>query len=196
MNLYSAAITLFLVMDPIGNIPLFLSVLKNVEAKKRKRIIFREMMIALAILLVFLFFGKSILAGFQISQPALRLSGGVILFLIALKMIFPSSAQEGEEADAEPVVVPLATPLIAGPSAMAIVTLFSVQHPEKMGLWAAAVLISWSVSSVILISSDFLRKLMGDKIIKAVERLMGMILTTMAIEMILAGIAAFLQGLS
>ncbi|WP_020611633.1 MarC family protein [Sediminispirochaeta bajacaliforniensis] len=196
LTLYGAAATLFLIMDPFGNIATFLSVLASVPQRRRKKIIIREMLIALVILMLFLFFGKYILEGMQITEPALSISGGTILFLIAVKMIFPTGGGgDRQQPESEPIVVPLAVPLVAGPSAMAMVILFSTQAPEKILLWLLALLIAWSLSALILISAETLSKLLGPRAIKAIERLMGMILTTMAIQMLLSGIASFVSSL-
>ena len=214
MTIYTAAITLFLVMDPLGNIPVFLSVLKNCPPHRRVRIIAREMVIALAILTVFLFFGKYILSSLDISGPALSIGGGVVLFLIALRMIFPpransshstpngGTAEPGEHQFAaghgvaangeEPLLVPLAVPLVAGPSSMAMVILISTQYPERMLTWFVSLLIAWLAGSLILVSSEFLRRHLGHRVIIALERLMGMLLTTVAVEMLLRGIDAYL----
>ncbi|MBN2323542.1 MAG: NAAT family transporter [Spirochaetes bacterium] len=196
MNIYTAAITLLLVMDPFGNIPLFLSLLKDVSSKRRRTIIIREMCIALAVLSVFLFFGKYILSGLDISEPALGISGGIILFLIALKMIFPKrNTSDDRQDETEPIIVPLAVPLIAGPSSMSIVILFSTQHPKKLLSWSIALIAAWAVCLCILLLSDLMSRLLGTRILKAIERLMGMILTTMAVQMLLRGVQKFIGGL-
>ncbi|MDH5717415.1 MAG: NAAT family transporter [Spirochaetia bacterium] len=197
MSVYSAAVILFLVMDPFGNIPAFLSVLNSVDRKRRKRVILREMLIALFVLTVFLFAGKYILTGLQISEPALSISGGIILFIIALKMIFSIQFHwhNGGE-DEEPLVVPLAMPLIAGPSAMAMVILFSTRYPEKIWLWFAALIAAWSMSCIILLMSDIIFKFFGSKFMKAIEKFMGMILTTFSVQMLLNGIKNFIQTLN
>lgn len=199
MTITSAAITLFLVMDPLGNIPIFLSLLEEIEPRRRLRVIIREMIIALAILVGFLFFGQYVLAALHISEPALSIGGGVVLFLIALRMIFPradSSTEHDARADhvpgQEPLLVPLAVPLVAGPSAMAMVILFATQYPGRLLSWLVALLIAWFVSSVILLSAEALRKYLGKRVIKALERLMGMILTTLAVEMFLSGLESYL----
>src|SRR3990167_931771 len=124
MTLYTATITLFLVLDPLGNIPLFLSTLNTVNPKRRKQIIFRETCIAFLILTFFLFFGKYILEYMQISESALSIAGGIILFLIAIRMIFPQEdTPQPVSLAGEPFIVPLAIPLVAGPSAMTFVML-------------------------------------------------------------------------
>lgn len=194
MSIYTAAITLFLVLDPLGNIPVFLSVLNNVEPARRRKIIAREMVIALIILSLFLFFGRYILSGMNISQPALSIGGGVILFLIALRMIFPNrhtSATETNESDEEPLIVPLAIPLVAGPSAIATLILFSTQSPDRLGDWMIALVAAWLAAAIVLVSADVLRRALGRRGLAALERLMGMILTTMATQMLLSGVETF-----
>ena len=195
MTILSAVITLILVMDPFGGIPVFLSLLKHSPARRRRIIILREMAIALAILVLFLFFGKFILSGLHISEPALNISGGVILFLIALRMIFPRRTQEEENGESgEPIVVPLAVPLIAGPSTLATVMLLATGYPHTILRWMFALLIAWSAALLVLLSGDLLRKLLGNRVIQAIERLMGMILTTMAVQMLLSGVQEFLHS--
>ncbi len=195
MTVLSAVITLILVMDPFGGIPIFLSLLKHSSARRRRMIILREMVIALGILVLFLFFGKFILSGLHISQPALNISGGVILFLIALRMIFPRRTKEEDNGESEePIVVPLAVPLIAGPSTLATVILLATGYPEAILSWMFALLIAWSAALLVLLSGDLLRKLLGDRVLQAIERLMGMILTTMAVQMLLSGVREFLQS--
>lgn len=189
MTLISATIILILVMDPLGNIPVFLSILNSVEPNKRAKVILREGAFAFIILGIFLFFGKYIIHGLQISEPALNIAGGIILFLIAIKMIFPGSGLISEERQiTEPFIVPLAIPLIAGPSSLAMVLLFATQEPHKMFLWLFAVFLAASVTTIILLFSNILRKLLGQKGLIAVERLMGMILVTMSVQMLLNGI--------
>jgi multiple antibiotic resistance protein len=222
MSIYTAAITLFLVLDPLGNIPIFLGVLGDVTPARRRAIILREMVIALAILTVFLFFGKYILQGMHISQPALSIGGGVVLFLIALRMIFPhrsgpeSGATAGDSGvggpaaeggafgttdgasrpgEDEPLIVPLAVPLIAGPSAMATLILFATQYPDRRTDWLIALVVAWLAAAAVLIPADFLRRVLGRRGLAATERLMGMILTTMAVQMLLSGIEMFVAGL-
>lgn len=193
MTLYSACITLLLVMDPWGNIPIFISVLKNIGQRRRKRIILREMCIALLILVAFLFWGDKLLQLLQISMPAISISGGLILFLISIKMIFPSENENTPVTKqmGEPFLVPLAIPLVAGPATMTMVMLLESQAPEKTWLWLLALLIAWFFCTIILLSGDFLQKILGQRGIIAMERLMGMILTTMSVQMFIGGIRAF-----
>ena len=202
MTLYTAIITLVLIMDPFGNIPLFLSTLKAFSPERRRKIIIRESVFAFIVLVFFLFFGRFILQGLHISQPALSVSGGIILFLIAIRMIFPekpgkttsTSGMDGEfEEDLEePLFVPLAVPMQAGPSAMAFIILSSSQYPNQWPMLLLALFVASVICTTILTLSDFLRKLLGNQALRAIERLMGMILTTMAIQMLLTGIKDYL----
>lgn len=197
MTLLSAAITITLVMDPLGNIPMFISVLHHVDESRRKKIIFREMVFALAILMLFLHFGSYIMAALQISEVSLRISGGIVLFLIALRMIFPSSKASvtGDLPDHEPMIVPLAMPLVAGPSAIATVLLLATQDPARMVSWTLALVAAWVVTFVVLLTADVLRRRLGTRVLGALERLMGMILVTLSIEMLMNGIAEFAGSL-
>lgn len=195
MTLYTATITLILVMDPLGNIPLFLSTLNHVNPKRRQRIILRETFIAFILLTLFLFFGQYILEGMHISEPALQIAGGIILFLIAIRMIFPQNGQEEKSSiSGEPLIVPLAVPLIAGPSTMTMVMLLANQAPYDMFRWFMALTTAWFITTVILVFADFLRKILGDRGLTAIERLMGMILTTMAVQMFLTGFEQYLHA--
>lgn len=194
MTIYSAAITLILVMDPLGNVPLFLSILKNVEPKQRQWIVVRESMIAFVILTTFLLFGQYLLEGMHISQPALAISGGIILFIIAIRMIFPHSDAGQSRQIGEPFIVPLAVPLIAGPSTMTMVMLFAHQAPYDKFRWFVALTAACLVTTAILLFANVLRKILGERGLIAVERLMGMILTTMAVQMFLTGFEQFLHA--
>jgi multiple antibiotic resistance protein len=179
-------------MDPLGNIPVFLATLNSVPLNRRKKIILRETFIALVVLILFLFFGKYILEGMRISDPALSISGGIILFLIAIKMIFPHDDPERRSKQiGEPFIVPLAIPLIAGPSTMTMVMLLANQQPNHLGLWFGALLLAWTVCTVILVFADNLSKIFGERGLIAIERLMGMVLTTMAVQMFLTGVKKF-----
>lgn len=193
MTLYSAAITLLLVMDPLGNIPIFITILNSVDESKRSRVILRESLIAYVALVLFLFAGNAIMRGLNITTPALEIAGGIILFLIAIKMIFPGlEGDQRERQIGEPFVVPLAIPLLAGPSAFATVLLFATQAPEKMAVWFIAIAIASAISTVILLFSAKLRRLFGAKGLVALERLMGMILTTISVQMFLSGLTVYL----
>ena len=211
MSIYTVIITLILVMDPFGNIPFFLSILHGLDPKRRRIVIVRELLIALGVLVAFLFTGQALLSGMNISQAALQISGGVVLFLIAVKMIFPEQsggpgsfmADQSHAASelnahkagrsSEPFIVPLAVPLVAGPSSMAYVILISTHYPAERTLWLLGLLAAWSFSAVILLFADFIGRWLGDKVLTAIERLMGMILTTMAVQMLLEGFRIYLH---
>jgi multiple antibiotic resistance protein len=194
MTLVSAAVLLFFVMDPLGNVPLFLATLRAVDPARRSAIVRRELAIALAILLVFLFVGPSLLASLHVSRAALTASGGIVLLLIAVRMIFPTETRSmREEVTSEPFIFPLAVPYVAGPSVMATELLLMSQEPGRWPVWIAAVVLAWSASAVILYFSGGLQRLLGDRALTAMERLMGMLLVMVAVEMLLQGVAEYLH---
>ena len=189
MTIFSAALLLFLVIDPFGNIPFFLSILKQVDYRRQRRIIIQEMMIALAVLVFFLFTGRYVLVLLDISAPALSMAGGIILFLIALKMIFSDSeAIFGKSPAGEPLIVPLAIPFIAGPSALATVLLLMAREPSRWAEWLIALIAAWSAAMCILLLSNEISRFLGYRVLIAIERLMGMLLTTIAVELFIKGI--------
>lgn len=186
------AISLFLLMDSIGNIPIFLSILKELNPKRQRFIIFRELMIALFVIIGFYFLGNLLLGFLHISQQAVLVSGGIILFIIALKLIFSSKSQSNNgyssEEDKEPFIVPLAIPLVAGPAVLAATMLYARQDISILTC-IAAIVIAWIASTIILLSAVFLKRLLGDKGILACERLTGLILIMLAVQMFLDGIS-------
>jgi multiple antibiotic resistance protein len=198
IELASAILTLLLVMDPIGNIPVFLGVLKDVEEKRRSWIVARESVFALLILLFFLFFGPTLMEMLHIGPPALYISGGVLLFIISLSMIFPSMMHGGYNEEnghaSEPFIVPLATPLVAGPSTMATIMIFSSKQDSNVWQWALALGVAWILATVILLLSSRLSRILGPRGLVACERLMGMILTVIAVQMSLDGIFLFIKA--
>ena len=192
----SAVVILLLVMDPIGNIPLFVSLLRPVEAARRTRVILRECAIAFVVLLVFVFFGAAILGVLGLSDPSLTIAGGVILFLIALRMIFRRpEGIFGDTVGSEPFIVPLAIPSIAGPAAIATVMLLASRAPQRLLEWCLAVSVAMLATAALLVSAGRLAKLAGEQGLLAFERLMGLILTAIAVEMLLRGIETFVRGL-
>lgn len=195
MTVYSAAIILILIMDPFGNIPLFLSILKGIPPKRQAIIMLRETFIAFIVLCLFLFFGKYIMSGLHLTEAALGIAGGIILFLIAIRMIFPSEngLLDPTELKHEPLIVPLAIPLISGPSAMAMVLLFATKEPHRLGEWFLAILIASVVFGAIISAASFFTRILGNRGLQALERLMGMILTTMAVQMFLTGLQSFFK---
>ncbi len=195
MEVLSAAAMLFLIMDPLGNLPVFLSILKHIDPKRRRVILIRELCIALIILLVFLFGGQTILNFLHVQPETLSISGGIILFIIAIRMIFPQpGGVTGLAAGEEPYIVPMAIPMIAGPSVMASLLLLSSQEPDRIWEWTAALLIAWVGSFFIFMFYGFFNKLLGEKGLKAVERLMGLLLVMISTQMFLDGVKEYLAS--
>lgn len=194
MDLLSAVVTLFLVMDPLGNVPLFLSILKTVPPERRRRVLLREIAFAYVVLAVFLLAGEYLLRFLGLEQQAVSIAGGIVLFLIALRMIFPGEGGlAGPALEGEPFVVPLAIPLLAGPSTLATVLLLQSATPAWTGQLILALTIAWGVSGAILLSSTFLYRLLRERGLIAMERLMGMLLVMVAVQMLLDGVRAFLR---
>ena len=190
----SALVILLLVIDPVGNATLFVSLLRNVEPGRRARVIVRECAIAFAVLLAFTFFGRALLDLLGISGPSLTIAGGVILFLIALRMVFRSTeGLFGELPGGEPFIVPLAIPAIAGPAAIATVILMVSRAPDRLLEWCAALTVAMLVTLAFLLGVERVAKLAGERGLLAFERLMGLILTAIAIEMLLRGIEVFVR---
>lgn len=192
----SAIVILLLVMDPVGNIPLFVMLLRNVRPGRRRMIIVRECGIAFAVLLVFVFLGRPLLNLLELSDSSLNIAGGVILFLIALRMIFKHpEGVFGASLAGEPFIVPLAIPSIAGPTALATVILMASRAPERMLEWVAALTIAMAVTLILLLFAERISKWVGERGLIALERLMGLVLTAIAVEMLLRGIEAFVRQL-
>lgn len=193
MTTISAAILLFLILDPLGNVPVFLSLLKSLPPRRQRIVLVRELLIALAVLLLFLLAGKAILDAMHIRQESVSIAGGIVLFLIGIRMIFPpADGLLGEVPDGEPFIVPMAIPLIAGPSGMAAVILMSSSEPERIADWTLALVIAWGATAGILFSATYLYKWLGPRVLTAVERLMGMLLVTLSVQMFLDGIGRYL----
>ncbi|GAA5524086.1 UPF0056 inner membrane protein YhgN [Microbulbifer aestuariivivens] len=189
MDFLTAFLTLLFVMDPLGNIPIFLAALKNVSQRRQLYVIMRELIFALIVLLVFLYGGRFLLAWLGLSQEAIRIAGAIILFLIAIRMVFPiPGGIMGEQLEGEPFFVPLAVPLVAGPSTMAILMLMTNSEGERLMDWTLALLAAWGVSAVILLMSAPLARLLGNRGLIAVERLMGMVLVMLSVQLFLDGI--------
>lgn len=191
----AVAVTLFFVMDPIGNMPAFNALLSRFDTRRRARITARELVIALGILLVFLFAGTRVLEFLGLSQSSLSISGGVLLFLIALRMIFPAADRHTHVPDEEPLVVPLAMPMVAGPSTIAVLLLLSSNQPERVWEWTVALLLAWLASTVLLVSSPYFLRKLGDRGLRALERLMGMLLVMLATQLLLDGVREFVGTL-
>ena len=192
----ATAITHFLIMDPLGNVPIFLVVLERVAEHRRRYIILRELIIALIVMLLFLFAGPAMLRTLGISPEAVAIAGGLVLLIIAIRMIFPlrgsSVMGDDDEDHGEPLLVPLAIPLLAGPSLLATLMLRAnsgniLQHTLP------ALLLAWAASAVILLASPFLYRIFGNRGLKAMERLMGMVLICISVQMLLNAFARVLH---
>lgn len=181
-------------MDPLGNIPVFLSVLESVPEERRRFIIVRELFIALALMALFLFAGGSILHTLGLSTEAVAIGGGLVMMIIAIRMIFPSGGgvMSNDDIDGEPFIVPLAVPLIAGPSILATLILITEKNPQSLFGGLGALLLAWLVTAVILFFSTKLYSLLGKRGLKAIERLMGMILISISVQMLLNGFSSYL----
>lgn len=195
MTIASAAVLLFLILDPLGNIPVFLSVLKPLAPARQRFVVARELVIALIVLMAFLWGGKYALEVMHLRQESVSIAGGIVLFLIGLRMIFPPpEGLMGEMPEGEPFIVPLAIPMVAGPSGMAAVMLMGSNEPDRMGAWSVALLVAWAATAAILFSATYLYKWLGARVLTAIERLMGMIVVALSVQMFLDGIAVYLRG--
>jgi len=190
-----AAVTLFFIMDPLGNMPIANAILENFDSRSRAKILAREMLFALLILMLFLFAGNAIMDFMALSKSSLSLAGGVLLFIIALRMIFPPAVEDGEGPIDDPFIVPLAMPMVAGPSTIAILLLLSRTQPEHLAEWSLALLAAWGGTAAIMTASPFLLRYLGDRGARAMGRLMGMILVLLATQMLLNGVAEFVGTL-
>ena len=194
MTVLSAALLLFLILDPLGNIPVFLSVLKPLPPRRQRIVVVRELLIALVVLMAFLWGGKYALEMMHLRQESVVIAGGIVLFLIGVRMIFPRpEGLMGEVPGGEPFIVPLAIPLVAGPSGMAAVMLMGSNDPSRLGDWSLALLLAWGATAVILFSATVLYKWLGRRVLTAIERLMGMLLVAISVQMVLDGIGTYLK---
>ena len=192
----SAFILLALVVDPFGNVPLVNAMLADVAPARRRLVVLRECVIAFVLLAAFMLFGRKLLELMHLSETSLSIAGGVILFMIAIRMVFghPEGAF-GPHSPGEPFIVPLAIPLIAGPAALATVMLMASRDPARLGMWMAALTAAMALTASVLVMGGALQRMLGDRAMKAIERLTGLILTAIAVEMLLGGIKAFVGSL-
>jgi len=193
MTIVSAALLLFLILDPLGNIPIFLGLLRTLPPERQRKVLVRELLIALGVLMAFLWGGKYALEVMHLRQDAVSIAGGIVLFLIGIRMIFPPpEGLMGELPDGEPFIVPLAIPLIAGPSGMAAVMLMGSNEPDRLWEWSLALGIAWGATAVILLSATMIYKWLGRRVLSAVERLMGMLLVAISVQMFLDGLRSYM----
>ncbi len=194
MSIASAALLLFLILDPLGNVPVFLSLLRPLTPQRQRVVLARELLIALVVLMLFLWCGKFALELMHLREESVSIAGGIVLFLIGIRMIFPRpEGLMGEIPDGEPFIVPMAIPLVAGPSGMAAVILMGSNDPARLGDWSLALMIAWVATAAILFSATYLYKWLGQRALTAVERLMGMLLVAISVQMLMDGIATYLK---
>jgi len=190
----SSALLLFLVIDPLGNIPLFLAATKSLEPKRRQYVIARELLVALVIMVLFFFVGSWFLNTLHITSSALSVGGGLILMFIAVKMVFPGSMGSiSQDTQGEPFIVPMAVPYMAGPSILATEVVLVHQAGDKWLVLLGSLGAAWLIGSVILMAAGLLQRVLGDKAVTAIERLMGMVLVLISAQMLLTGISEFIQ---
>ena len=194
MDVYAAVITLLLIMDPVGNIPPFLSILRSVPVERRRIVLVREILFAYGVLLVFFFLGNYVLRFLRLEQETISIAGGIVLFLIALRMIFPHEGSVvGDPLEGEPFLVPLAIPLFAGPSTLAALLLLQRTFPGDSTSLLIAITIAWVIGGTILMSSTFFYRVLRERGLIAIERLMGMLLVMVAVQMLVNGLKVLLQ---
>jgi multiple antibiotic resistance protein len=196
MEIISISVTLFLIMDPFGNIPAFLTILERVPPTRRRLVLTRELLLALAVIIGFVFCGRFVMGFLGLRSESVTIAGGIILFIIGLRMVFSGREPSGEnDLDGEPLLVPLAIPLIAGPSLLAVLLVFSsggdLGTPNLLG----AALIAWSATFIVLFSSTFLIKFFTRRGLTAVARLMGMVLLALAVQLLIDGLTGYLSKL-
>ncbi|WP_263146349.1 MarC family protein [Pseudomonas sp. RIT-PI-AD] len=194
MDILGIAVLIFLVTDPFGNIAIFLAALKGVAPERRLKVALRELLFALALLLLFLTFGEKILSALSLSREAISIAGGIILFIIALRLIFPTpQGVLGDLPEGEPMLVPLATPAVAGPSALAVLMTLRNTHQGELWELYLAVLLAWAGTALILLQAAFLQRFLGPRGLTAIERLTGMLLIMLSIDMLLDNLQSVLH---
>jgi multiple antibiotic resistance protein len=191
----TVAITLFLVMDPMGNIPVFLSILDRVPAERRRPILVRELLLALGVIVLFVLLGNRLMGLLGLRQESVSIAGAIILFLIAMRMVFPSRPlASADDMEGEPFLVPLAVPLVAGPSLLALLMLFATEATGGLFPLLGAAAVAWSATFLVLFGSTFLLRVLGRRGLVAMERLMGMILVALAVQLFLDGLSRAFGG--
>lgn len=195
MGLLQTTLLLILVIDPLGNIPVFAGVLRNVPAARQTRVILRELVIALLVMLAVLVGGRSLMAYLGLSQEAMGIAGGIVLFLIAIRLVFPPVNDEDYPPDSEPFIVPLAIPLVAGPSAMATLMLLSGRAPDQLPTLALATLLAWTASAPLMLAAPLLARFVGPRVLKASTCLIGMLLVAVAAQQFLDGLRLAMAGM-
>lgn len=191
----SATVLLLVIVDPFGNIPLFASALAKVAPQRRLRVVLREVAIAYGVLLLFMFGGNAFLRMLHLTDLSLQMAGGTVLFLIAIRMTFPSFGSATGLGEGEPLIVPLAIPALAGPSALATVMLLVSQRPDRLMVWIASLTVTMAVCAIVFAFAAQIERVAGPRVIVALERLMGLVLVAVAVEMIMRALTAYLGAL-
>lgn len=194
MGLLQTTLLLILVIDPLGNVPIFASVLRNVPPERQTRVILRDLAIALLIMLAVLVGGRTMSGYLGLSQAAIGIAGGIVLFLIALRLVFPPANEAVEDSGGEPFIVPLAVPLVAGPSAMATLMLLSGRYPDQLPTLALATVLAWAASAPVMLAAPFLARFVGARALKASTCLIGMLLVAVAAQQFLDGLRIAMAG--
>jgi len=192
MEFLSVAVTLFLIMDPFGNIPIFLPILEKIPPPRRRKVLVRELLLALVVIVAFVFCGRYAMSFLGLERVAVSMAGGIILFLIGVRMVFPAArGQSDQDFEGEPFLVPMAIPLIAGPSLLAVLLLLSTGEPDRPLELLLSALIAWAATFVVLFSSTFLIRFLTRRGLVAIERLMGMVLVALAVQLFLDGVSSY-----
>jgi len=192
----STAFTLFLIINSLGMAPVILALLKDYAPKQQRLIMLREAIIALLFILVFKYIGEAFFSWLEIGRPSIEVAGGVILFLIALRMIFPhlKANDEMELSKEGPFIVPIAVPLLAGPGTLTTVMIQARSNPDSINM-LYAIFIAWICSLLVLLAAPTLKRIIGTRGLNAFERLMGLILTLLAVQMMMHGLTNFYTAL-
>lgn len=191
MSIVQLAIIFFIVTNPVGNSPAIIALIKDHSIREQQKILFRETIFSLILAIFFLFLGETLLDNLSIQNFSLNIGGGIILFLVALKMIFSLKDERQSKPKQEPFIVPIATPILSGTGLLTMIILYSKQEGDNIKL-LLAILLAWIAVGATLISAPYLQFFLGKRGLAALEQLMGMLLTIMAVEMILQGFSLFL----
>lgn len=193
-DILTISVTLFLIMDPFGNIPIFLPILEKVPRERRRKVLVRELLLALVIIAIFTLGGKYVMTFLGLERASVSIAGGIILFLIAIRMVFPRhDTDEYAEFEGEPLLVPMAVPLVSGPSLLAALLLFSSTGTLSSTALLLAAVGAWVVTFIVLFLSTYIVDFLTKRGLAAVERLMGMILVAVAVQLFLDGLSTYLE---